>query len=124
MALIKAKRLVLVLDLDQTLLHSAELPVNPQSSRGRRERLGGWRVFDKLKSKYHISEFNPCPFSFMVKLRPFCAEFLIKAMSSYEIHFNTAATRRYGHRILEVLKYEVTEKIKLTKESESETLLK
>ena len=56
----------------------------------------------KAKSIYHIWEDGL--FSHQVKLRPFCAEFLIAAMEHFEVHFNTAATRQYGIRVVEVLK--------------------
>lgn len=43
----------------------------------------------------------------MVKLRPFCAEFLVEAMRSYEVYFYTAGTRPYGLQILDILKLEL-----------------
>ena len=66
---------------------------------------GGFHLLDKGKSLYHIWE--PKLFSHRCKLRPFCAEFLRAAMGDFEVHFNTAATRHYGIRILEVLKAEL-----------------
>ena len=92
-ALIQARRLVLVLDLDHTLLQASELPINFNSVRNRRDRRGQVELIDKLKRKYRIIEWHPRPFSYVVKLRPFCAEFLVQALKNYEIHFNTAATR-------------------------------
>lgn len=62
-------------------------------------------VLDPLKSLYHIWETGL--FSHRTKLRPFCAEFLKAAMHDFEVHFNTAATRLYGLRIIDVLKAEL-----------------
>ena len=67
-------------------------------------------VLDPLKSLYHIWETGL--FSHRTKLRPFCAEFLKAAMEDYEVHFNTAATRLYGLRIIDVLKTELMNKYK------------
>ena len=66
---------------------------------------GGFHILDETKSLYHIWEPRFC--SHRVKLPPFCAVFLQAAMADFEVHFNTAATRAYGIRILEVLKAEL-----------------
>ena len=71
---------------------------------------GGIHVLDPLKSLYHIWETGL--FSHRTKLRPFCAEFLKAAMDDFEVHFNTAATRLYGLRIIEVLKAELLARYK------------
>jgi hypothetical protein len=68
----------------------------------------GIHIVDETKSIYHIYE--PRQWSHRVKLRPFCAEFLIAAMQDFEVHWNTAATRAYGLRIIQVLKSEVLAK--------------
>ena len=65
-------------------------------------------VLDQTKSMYHIWESGL--FSHRVKLRPFCAEFLKLAMNDFEVHFNTAATRLYGIRIIHLLKAEILTK--------------
>ena len=141
------KKLVLVLDLDNTLLHSENFEVGrtfppkvdcngggaPQIAtkgktvlcdvkcplmralrkRSKMMESGGFHLLDEAKSLYHMWE--PRLFSVRVKLRPFCAVFLKAAMRDYEVHFNTAATRCYGIRILEVLKAEL---LKMTASSE------
>ena len=129
--LMEQKKLVLVLDLDNTLLHSELFEVGrtfiPKSNKPdlrpqtvvcdkqcplmrawRKRKLvetGGFHLLDEGKSLYHIWE--PRLFSHRVKLRPFCGVFLKAAMRDFEVHFNTAATRNYGIRILEVLKAEL-----------------
>ena len=135
------KKLVLVLDLDNTLLHSELFEVGrtfvPKGDRaGQRPKTivcdkqcpimramrkrkmvesGGFHLLDESKSLYHIWE--PRLFSHRCKLRPFCGPFLKAAMRDFEVHFNTAATRLYGIRILEVLKAEL---MSLTKKDAGE----
>ena len=128
--LIQQRKLVLVLDLDNTLLHSelfevgrhiivpgqphgktitchSNCPLMQAHYRRKMIRDGGIHQIDKSKSSYHIWE--PRKFTHRVKLRPFCAEFLATAMKDFEVHFNTAATRLYGVRIIQVLKQELLE---------------
>ena len=81
--------------------------MKPEMARQREYRKSyGYKLVDPDRSIYHI--WQPHQFSYFVKLRPFCAEFLIQSMKNYEIHFNTAATRYYGVMILSVLKHEVS----------------
>jgi hypothetical protein len=72
-------------------------------------------VLDPLKSLYHIWESGL--FSHRTKLRPFCAEFLKAAMEDFEVHFNTAATRIYGQRIIQVLKEELLSRFRTENEN-------
>ena len=83
-------------------------PVMQAHFRRRVVRHGGVHVMDPSKSLYHIWE--PNKFTHRCKLRPFCAEFLTAAMRDFEVHFNTAATRLYGIKIIQVLKEELLKK--------------
>ena len=75
----KNEKLVLVLDLDNTLMHSREYMMKPEMARHHTYRKScGSKLIDEDRSIYHI--WAPRTFSFYVKLRPFCAEFLIEAM--------------------------------------------
>ena len=116
----KDEKLVLVLDLDNTLMHSKEYMMKPEMARHHTYRKScGSKLIDEDRSIYQI--WAPRTFSFYVKLRPFCAEFLIEAMENYEIHFNTAAVRTYGILILGILKFEVNlRKTRMEQESASE----
>ena len=61
-----------------------------------------------------------CPvdkFSFLVKLRPFCKEFLEKAMTDYKIYFYTAAQSGYAKKILEILKLEMNFESKIVEQT-------
>jgi len=99
-----------VLDLDNTLLHATEYRLSQEQSKLQCFRKYGIKLVDPLLSIYHIWQHpgHTGGFSYLIKLRPFCKEFLMHAMVDYDIHFYTAATRRYGEFILELLKHEVT----------------
>ena len=58
-------------------------------------------------SLYHIWTES---FSYLIKLRPFCAEFLNEMLDQYNIIFYTAAKRTYGILVLECLKKEMLAK--------------
>ena len=109
-----------MLDLDNTLIHARDYQMRPEmSSLPEYRKRCGSKLVDPDRGTYHI--WSPRTFSFYVKLRPFCAEFLIEAMQNYEVHFNTAAVRTYGILILGILKFEVNmRKTKMEKESGSE----
>ena len=96
------KKLVLVLDLDNTLIHSIPFQMKPEFFRINGAQ--GKFCIDKLKSEYHIWGQT---FSYKVKIRPFLKEFIKEVMQMYEIYFYTAATRNYGDYILEILKLEI-----------------
>ena len=119
-ALMNDKKLVLVLDLDNTLMHSRDYRMRPEMAKHKLySKACGSKLIDADMSIYHI--WAPRTFSFYVKLRPFCAEFLIEAMQNYEVHFNTAAVRTYGILILGILKFEVNmRKTRMEKESGTE----
>ena len=98
------RKLVLVLDLDNTLLHAelfavgstlqpkadnpdqrprmvqceAHCPLMKAMRRRQLVETGGFHILDETKSLYHIWE--PRLFSHRVKLRPFCAVFLQAAI--------------------------------------------
>ena len=65
----------------------------------------GWHLYEENKKMYHLWETHRC--SFLVKLRPFCGEFLALAMKDFEVHFNTAATKGYASLIVKILKHDV-----------------
>ena len=67
-------------------------------------------MYEENKRLYHVWDGNRC--TFLVKMRPFCGEFLALAMRDFEVHFNTAAAKGYASLIVEVLKAEVLEVLK------------
>lgn len=102
--LISSKKLVLVLDLDNTLLHSREFPLTKEMARSKKFRQRGVCLYDSVKSRYHMWDYS---FSYLVKLRPFVRYFLEMALTDFEIYFYTAATRIYGDLAVQILKLEM-----------------
>ena len=71
---------MLVLDLDNTLLHSCEFPMSKEMfSKEPLFRAPGIAVFDKIKTKYHMWD-PKYSMSYLVKLRPFLREFIFLIM--------------------------------------------
>lgn len=101
---LKNKKLVLVLDLDHTLVHSKEMELTKEMKRHPKYRKPGIQLVDPLKSIYNMWT---GPILFVVKLRPFFVEFMEESMKNFEIYFYTAGTRFYGNLILDVLKLEI-----------------
>lgn len=101
--LLKEKRLILVVDLDQTVIHAA---VNPD--------IGQW--MDDPNSVHHDQVKDVRSFSlkervgaheqtcwYYVKLRPGLDEFLRAMAPKYEMHVYTMATRQYALEIAKII---------------------
>lgn len=74
--ILNKKKLVLVLDLDNTLIHSKEVgPKDLRFKQHARGRHGYVELLDDLRSIYEV-RMQSCSSGFHVKLRPFLAEFL------------------------------------------------
>lgn len=96
--LIKEGKLVLVLDLDNTLMHSKELRIKP-NQRVPLD-IGQSSLIDELKGIY---EFRLDPaIIYRVKLRPFLIQFFTQISEKFDVFFYTAGIRRYGSLILEL----------------------
>ena len=93
--LFERRQLVLILDLDNTLIHSEDgvgmASDEPDSITLRDDFLG-------------IYEAKVRPYGYKVKGRPFLKEFILEIMKFYEIYFYTAAIRSYGLSIMEIIK--------------------
>ncbi|KAK3086847.1 hypothetical protein FSP39_024385 [Pinctada imbricata] len=85
--LLKNRKLVLLVDLDQTLIHTTNDDIPP-----------------KLKDVYHfqIRHGNTTPW-FHTKLRPGTQAFLEKVSKLYELHICTFGSRMYAHIIANFL---------------------
>lgn len=93
--LLDSKRLVLVLDLDQTVLHAALL-------HGFDNDLENLAAFDPPQE--HVYAFEMSGGSRMiVKFRPGLRDFLLQAHAMYEIHVYTMATQEYAKKIVELI---------------------
>lgn len=101
--LLQAEKLVLVLDLDNTLIHCTPFRITTEMvKRNRCFRETGISVFDSLKGKYHM--WQPGQYSYLIKVRPFCADFLLSAIEKFKVYFYTAAKLNYAQQVLKVLK--------------------
>ena len=83
-------RLTLVLDVDETLIHSTF--VNPEDSRGDLEQNESSFSFDNVDGKRLV-----------VTKRPHLDEFLREAAKVFEVIAFTAGTQSYADRLLDVL---------------------
>ncbi|CDW87741.1 tfiif-interacting component of the c-terminal domain phosphatase [Stylonychia lemnae] len=103
--IMRDRKLVLVLDLDNTLIHTRD--VQKQDLKIKSKDNGYIALIDQYKCIYEIKQ----PFGgFHVKLRPFLAEFLkiIHDQQKFDIFYYTAGTRAYGQLIIDVFKMEIS----------------
>lgn len=91
----KDKKLWLLLDLDQTILHT--IPVR---------RVKSWEYFDYMHIQDDIFVFktNNHHIHYVVKFRPGLKEFLLFAYEMYEIYIYTAGNREYANIIVQMIK--------------------
>ncbi|KAL3901159.1 MAG: hypothetical protein SGCHY_000820 [Lobulomycetales sp.] len=88
--LLREKKLLLILDLDQTILHATVEPT-----------VGEWKR-DPSSPNFGIlqdvSEFRlpPSHVTYYIKLRPGTREFLARISELFEMHIYTMGTRQYG----------------------------
>eukprot|EP00347_Sterkiella_histriomuscorum_P012433 403368592 len=103
--LLQDRKLVLVLDLDNTLLHTKSIEEREFQTKSRDPTF--INLIDPLKSIYEIKLFRG---GFHTKLRPFLFEFLKKVFDErkFEIYFYTAGTKDYGMLIIDIFKMEIT----------------
>jgi hypothetical protein len=97
---------VLVLDLDHTLLHTKDIPLDSLKFR-RSHRRDYINLLDEYQSIYEARmNLN----AFHVKLRPFLGDFLrlLFEEAKFRVYFYTAGTNSYGHMILDLLRLELT----------------
>ncbi|XP_019533693.3 RNA polymerase II subunit A C-terminal domain phosphatase [Aedes albopictus] len=84
--LLKDKKLVLLVDLDQTLIHTTND-----------------NVPNNLKDVYHFQLYGPNSPWYHTRLRPGALEFLTKMHPYYELHICTFGARNYAHMIAQFL---------------------
>lgn len=95
--LLKEKKLSLVLDLDQTVIHATGDPT-----------VGDWMAdqgnpnYPKLK-EVHSFVLPGSPITYYIKLRPGTREFLAKQYKNYEMHIYTMGTRDYAVAVAKIL---------------------
>lgn len=82
--LFQQKKLVLVLDLDNTLIHTRDDGLDKNIKNP---------SFKFKDSNYDIYSAEMKPYKYLVKCRPFLAEFMRGLMPKYQIFFYTAGLR-------------------------------
>lgn len=86
----------MLLDLDQTILHTTTIHYNPEWKRAEcikfEDEEDTFIFRTKESSRYYI-----------VKFRPGLREFLVHASELYEIHVYTAGTYSYAHILVKII---------------------
>lgn len=98
-ALFKNRRLVLVLDLDSTLIHTADIGQDR-----RMDRKMSFSIYDKNLALYSAKMY---PFRYLVKCRPYLTEFMLELLPKYQVFFYTAGIRIYGEMIVKIMKQHI-----------------
>uniref|UniRef100_A0A0D9VM54 RNA polymerase II C-terminal domain phosphatase-like n=1 Tax=Leersia perrieri TaxID=77586 RepID=A0A0D9VM54_9ORYZ len=96
-SLLRRKKLILVLDLDHTLMNSVKLRDLSQE-----ERDNGITRDDPSRELFRLI-LHPDPLPNLVKLRPFVREFLEEANTMFEMHVCTLAKRDYAEAVVRLL---------------------
>lgn len=95
--LIAERRLSLLLDLDQTLIHATVDPM-----------VGEWlnnpsnENYPKL-TEVHQFQLPESPLVYYIKLRAYTREFLERMNKIFEMHIYTMGTRTYAHAVAKIL---------------------
>uniref|UniRef100_A0A1I7T199 RNA polymerase II subunit A C-terminal domain phosphatase n=1 Tax=Caenorhabditis tropicalis TaxID=1561998 RepID=A0A1I7T199_9PELO len=84
--LITNRKLVLLVDLDQTIIHTSDKPMTVDAENHK----------DLTKYNLHSRVYT-------TKLRPHTTEFLNKMSTMYEMHIVTYGQRQYAHKIAKIL---------------------
>ena len=94
--LMREKRLILIIDLDHTLLHatSGDSRLMPKYK----------EIFANIPDLHYIKlqENNPNVIS-LVKIRPFVNEFLTRAKQLFELHVYTHGSRPYANEVVKLI---------------------
>jgi RNA polymerase II subunit A-like phosphatase len=100
--LLKARKLTLVVDLDQTIIHTTCDPTVPEwradVTNPNHEAVKDVRSFELHD---HGPDQKPC--AYHVKMRPGLAAFMEKVSEMYEMHIYTMATRSYAEHVARIV---------------------
>lgn len=96
-SLVVSRRLSLILDLDQTILH-AELINNVDLNK---------KVPEEIPDLYHFSAGEGGDYSYIVKFRPGVKDFFIQISKLYEITIYTAGQHSYALAIVNLIRNEI-----------------
>lgn len=84
--MLKDQKLVLLVDLDQTLIHTTNDIIPPN-----------------IKDVYHFQLYGPNSPWYHTRLRPGTHQFLTNISTYFELHICTFGARNYAHRITAIL---------------------
>lgn len=85
----KMRKLVLLVDLDQTLIHTTQDP--------------GLAVLRQSSKDFYPFQLNKNEPVLFTKLRPFCRDFLEEVSKRYELQIVTFGSRQYAHKIADFI---------------------
>lgn len=85
--LLRYRKLVLLVDLDQTIVHSTNQDIPPKLS----DQIHHYQLYGPNSPWYHT------------KFRPYMKEFLEEISKYYELHICTFGARRYAHKIAHLI---------------------
>lgn len=90
-----SRKLVLLVDLDQTVIHTTQ---------NRPKKL------TKNTISFQLTRHDPWLWT---RLRPFCAKFIYEMSEKYELHIVTFGSRMYAHKIAEILEDQTRKQLDL-----------
>jgi len=99
------KKLVLVLDLDNTLIHTKEA----NGELLMRQRARNYIKYENKLTK--LFDVFSRPWRYFVKVRPFFTDFMLQILPKFRVFFYTAGIHQYGLAILDVLKQSLDDDI-------------
>lgn len=98
--LIDERRLILILDIDSTLLHATTLLVNPSKDKN-------VNLQPPESDIYECEVTYPVSTRFLIKFRPNLREFLLEAHKYFEIHLYTMANSEYANRVVSLISEQI-----------------
>jgi len=101
--LLQTRKLSLVVDLDQTIIHAA---FDPTIGEWKRDETNPNHAAVKDVESFHLKDENthdPAGTCYYIKPRPGLAEFLEEASKKYEMHIYTMATRAYAQEVAKLI---------------------
>jgi RNA polymerase II subunit A C-terminal domain phosphatase len=102
--LLKDRKLVLLVDLDQTLIHTTNdnVPPNLKVWNGLLLKFGEI-IFLCIQDVHHFQLYGPHSPWYHTRLRPLTLKFLQSMFKLYELHICTFGARLYAHTIAKML---------------------
>ena len=90
-----AKKLILLLDLDNTILHCCSILLSPEQFKNLKEKY--LKYFSKIPIKNNLNRYD----SILIKFRPYLRTFFKNIKNKYEIFVYTQATEEYAKSIIQ-----------------------